>query len=78
MRSGQRWPEDGMPKCEVIYRQALGMKFLSFTKHFLRFAIPPGGTQFGLKFEPVEAERRSRSAEAQILGKRERFEIGSS
>jgi len=23
MRSGQRWPEDGMPKCEVIYCQAL-------------------------------------------------------
>jgi len=32
----------------------------------------------GLKFEPVEAKRRSRSAGTQILDKRGRFEIGSS
>ncbi len=26
MRSGQRWPECGMPKCEVIYCQALSLE----------------------------------------------------
>jgi len=32
----------------------------------------------GLKFEPVEAKRRSRSSGTQISDKRGRFEIGSS
>jgi len=39
--------------------------------------LTTGSPDRGLKFEPVEAKRRSRPAGTQILGKKGRFEIGS-
>jgi hypothetical protein len=38
MKIGQRWPESGMPKCEIIFAQALSSRLIigNQNRHFGR------------------------------------------